>query len=489
MGLNGNGFTCKSHHIALNLQHTTSQTQKQKCMEKMKTTKTSILGSDSKGVICPTLRRVKQLLRGTNMKRNTTILYFLLLIGIISGCTEKGRRNSLRPLSEGSFDKEYQQHWVITDDSVKPFEVVREDKCIQVELPSKSPYCDLDTIFSSYKLIPLETSEEFLIGNIDRIIKCPGCYCIQDRENANVFIFEENGKFRCKLGNKGHARNEHLDAWSIAYDEKNKQIVMLDLTGRRLLSYDLMGNLKKVASLFFLYHDMAILGDDILCLTGSAYNRFSDIIDLSRLVLADKMGKPIRRGFPITEMIRDRFTYGDKMTQYKDKAYFTDLIADTVWEVSGKEMAPILNMTVNGSQRFSKDEKENITSKSYKIHTAKMPFAMSINVSPKYIALPVAIPRAGGQIALMLISRKSNRQKIVGISTNQTRLDSYLPITGPDGFADDSTLIHTFSPNFLQMGASNTPIKDHLSKEERELLKKLNPNDNPVLLLERLIDF
>ena len=147
-------------------------------MEKMKVTKTSILESDYKSVICPTLRRVKQLLRGTNMKKNTTILYFLLLIGIISGCTEKGRRNSLRPLSEGSFDKEYQQHWVITDDSVKPFEVVREDKCIQVELPSKLPYSDLDTIFSSYKLIPLETSEEFLIGNIDRIIKCPGCYCI-----------------------------------------------------------------------------------------------------------------------------------------------------------------------------------------------------------------------------------------------------------------------------------------------------------------------
>ena len=455
----------------------------------MKVTKTSILESDYKSVICPTLRRVKQLLRGTNMKRNTTILYFLLLIGIISGCTEKGRRNSLRPLSEGSFDKEYQQHWVITDDSVKPFEVVREDECIQVELPSKLPHSDLDTIFSSYKLIPLETSEEFLIGHIDRIIKCPGCYCIQDRDNANVFIFEENGKFRCKLGNKGHARNEHLDAWSIAYDEKNEQIVMLDLTGRRLLSYDLMGNLKKVASLFFLYHDMAFLGDNILCKTGSAYNSFSDIIDLSRLVLADKMGKPIRRGFPITEMRRDRFTYGDDMTQYKDKAYFTDLLSDTIWEVSGKEMAPILNMTVNGSQRFSKDEKEKITSKSYKIHTAKMPFAMSINVSPKYIALPVAIPRAGGQIALMLISRKSNRQKIVGISTNQTRLDSYLPITGPDGFADDSTLIHTFSPNFLQMGASNTPIKDHLSKEERDILKKLTPNDNPVLLLERLIDF
>lgn len=455
----------------------------------MKTTKTSILGSDFKGVICPTLRRVKQLLRGTNMKRNTTILYFLLLIGIISGCTEKGRRNDLRPLSEGSFDQEYQQHWVITDDSVKPFEVVRKDECIQVEFPSKLPHSDLDTIFSSYKLIPLETSEEFLIGHIDRIIKCPGCYCIHDRENANVFIFEENGKFRCKLGNKGHARNEHLDAWSIAYDEKNEQIVMLDLTGRRLLSYDLMGNLKKVASLFFLYHDMAFLGDDILCLTESAYNRFSDIIDLSRLVLADKMGKPIRRGFPITEMIRKNFNYGNKLAQYKDKAYFTDLLSDTIWEVSGKEMAPILNMTVNGSQRFSKDEKENMTDHIFEMRHAKQPHTIQIHISSEYIALPVAIPRAGGLIALMLISRKSNRQKFVGISTNHTRLDSYLPTTGPDGFADDSTLIYTIQPNTILLGASNTPIKDHLSKEERELLKNLKPDDNPVLLLERLIDF
>ena len=188
-------------------------------------------------------------------------------------------------------------------------------------------------------------------------------------------------------------------------------------------------------------------------------------------------------------MRRDRFTYGDDMTQYKDKAYFTDLLSDTIWEVSGKEMAPILNMTVNGSQRFSKDEKENITSKSYEIHTAKMPLAMSINVSPKYIALPVAIPRAGGMVTLMLISRKSNARKFVGQFDNETRLDSYLPTTGPDGFADDSTLIYTIQPNIILLGASNTPIKDHLSKEERELLKNLKPDDNPVLLLERLIDF
>lgn len=38
MGINGNDFTCKSHQFRLNLQHTTLQIPKTKCMEKMKET-------------------------------------------------------------------------------------------------------------------------------------------------------------------------------------------------------------------------------------------------------------------------------------------------------------------------------------------------------------------------------------------------------------------------------------------------------------------
>ena len=51
------------------------------------------------------------------------LLLSLSVTGAILGCTGKGRRNDLRPLSEGSFDEEYQQHIVITDDSIKPFEM------------------------------------------------------------------------------------------------------------------------------------------------------------------------------------------------------------------------------------------------------------------------------------------------------------------------------------------------------------------------------
>ncbi|MGM9619866.1 MAG: 6-bladed beta-propeller, partial [Bacteroidaceae bacterium] len=118
----------------------------------------------------------------------------------MAGCAEKGRRNDLHPLTDNSFDEECPQHIVITADSVKPFETVENEACLHVDLPQEMTETCLDTVFSSYTFVPLETKEECLIGQITKIIKCPGCYCILDRDNANVFLFEEDGRFRCKLG-------------------------------------------------------------------------------------------------------------------------------------------------------------------------------------------------------------------------------------------------------------------------------------------------
>ena len=425
------------------------------------------------------------------VRHNVGICLFLLSVtGAVLGCSEKGRRNDLRPLSEGSFDDEYQQHIVITEDSIKPFEVESEEACLHVELPQKVQPTRLDTVFSSYSFVRLETSEKCLVGHIDRIIKCPGCYCILDRDNANVLIFEEDGKFRCKLGSKGHARNEHLDAWNMAYDEKNNHIVLLDLTGRRLMSYDLMGNLKKVASLFFLYTDMAFLGDDMLCLTGTSYNAFSDIIDLSRLVLADRMQRPLRTGFPTTERARNEFCQGEWMMQYKDKAYFTDMVSDTLWEVSGECMSPLLVMEVNGKPRFTQDEKDAMTDRLYHERDLSLPHGMMFNATPDYVLLHVGLPREGGLVTCIVASRQTGSQKLLGLHCEESRLGDYLFPNGIDGVLDDKTLLSVLSPTtVLPVVENNSKVMKSMTDDERRMFQNLQPDDNPVLMLSRLADF
>ena len=424
------------------------------------------------------------------VKRKVNIcLLALLVAGIVLGCTGKGRRNDLCPLSDGTFDDEYQQHIVITDDSVKPFEVVSKDACLHVELPQKMQPTRLDTVFSSYSFVRLETTDGCLVGHIDRIIKCPGCYCILDRDNANVFIFEEDGKFRCKLGCKGHARNEHLDAWSIAYDAKNNHIVLLDLTGRRLQSYDLNGNLKKVAPLFFLYTDMAFLGDDILCLTGTSYNAFSDIIDLSRLVLADRKQMPLRVGFPTTERARYEFCRGEWMAQYEGKAYFTDMVSDTLWEVSGSRMAPVLVMEVNGKPRFTQSEKEAMTDKLYNERNMSFPCGFMFYATPGYFFAHVGLPKEGGMVANVVVSRKSGRSKVLGIHNGQDRLGDYLFANGADGMWDDKTLLSVLSPTMVLAAFEGSKVMESMTDDERRTFQNLQPDDNPVLMLSRLVDF
>ncbi len=427
---------------------------------------------------------------GRVVKHNVSICLFLLpMVGAILGCTGKGRRNDLRPLSDGSFDEEYQQHIVITDDSIKPFEVESEEACLHVELPQEMLSTRLDTVFSSYSFVRLETSEKCLVGHIDRIIKCPGCYCILDRDNSNVFIFEEDGKFRCKLGSKGHARNEHLDAWNIAYDEKNNYIVLLDLAGRRLQSYDLNGNLKKVAPLYFLYKDMAFLGDDMLCMTGSSYNASSDIVDLSQLILADRTQKPRRVGFPTSKERRNRFCWGTMMQQYEDKAYFNDLVSDTIWEIYGERMSPLVVTTANGVKTFSKDEKENMTDELYEKRRERVPHVSSFCATSQFVAVSVALPREGNMLVLMLTSRKSGMSKVVGLPVFSDRLECYLPMVSIDGFSDDSTLIYTLQPTNVLQAINNIKAKRKLNREEQILSQNLQPDDNPVLMLSRLVDF
>ena len=423
------------------------------------------------------------------MRKMKTRFLPLAIMWIVLGCSGKGRRNDLRPLSDGLYDEEYQQHIVITDDSIKPFEVESEEACLHVELPQKMQSTRLDTVFSSYSFVRLETSEKCLVGHIDRIIKCPGCYCILDRDNANVFIFEENGRFRCKLGSKGHARNEHLDAWNIAYDEKNNHIVLLDLTGRRLQSYDLNGNLKKVAPIYFLYTDMAYSGDGMLCMAGSSYNETMDIIDKSGLIYADRNQKPQRVGFPTTEEKRKIFTYSDEMRGYKDKAYFDDLVSDTIWEVSGARMLPLVVMTANGKPHFSKDEKERMSDEIFRRRFDETPVVTNFQITSRYVALEVPMPHTGlGET--VFCSRTSRRRKILGLPVGEVRLGDFLASNTIDEVFDESTFISVLQPVcFLPRIEKEQAMGKSMTENERRIFQNIQPDDNPLLMLSRLVDF
>lgn len=92
----------------------------------------------------------------------------------------------------------------------------------------------VDTI----ELIPLETTEENLIGEITRLIFNDGKYYIRSTnsmQNEKLFVFNENGNYIRKIGNKGVGPGEYIrfHDFTIA---SNNHIVLADY--QQLLHFD-----------------------------------------------------------------------------------------------------------------------------------------------------------------------------------------------------------------------------------------------------------
>ena len=97
----------------------------------------------------------------------------------------------------------------------------------------------VDTI----ELIPLETTEDNLIGEITRVIFNDGKYYIRSTngmQNPKLFVFNENGKYIQKISKQGVGPGEYLDFedFTIANDD---HIVLADykqLLEAVLISFD-----------------------------------------------------------------------------------------------------------------------------------------------------------------------------------------------------------------------------------------------------------
>lgn len=99
---------------------------------------------------------------------------------------------------------------------------------------------NLSKIASSVDYIPLETQKECLIGDVVRIEMRNGHIGLI--AGGKAFLFDEFGKFVCKLGNFGAGPGEYIWARDIHFHPTEQKVFVLDLSGKKILVFDLNGN-------------------------------------------------------------------------------------------------------------------------------------------------------------------------------------------------------------------------------------------------------
>ncbi len=118
----------------------------------------------------------------------------------------------------------------------------KDDSAMQTEeilvhpdsMEEKFPFAEM---FQYEKCIPLETNEKCQISEIYRVFPLDSVLVIWDRSSEKVFVFNRNGKFLNKIGDKGHGNVEYVRLRDVLVDYKKKTINLLDDLSSKIQSF------------------------------------------------------------------------------------------------------------------------------------------------------------------------------------------------------------------------------------------------------------
>ena len=145
-----------------------------------------------------------------NMTYKQTSFFFFLLILIMSACGSSPdtahRERTLTALN----GKDFRDTMNVSGNI--PLLTQKNKSLYNIQYRRKSHnknqiYTD-QILKPEYRIIALESSDECMIGEIRNMLVDDSLIFVYDGWHENVFVFNLEGKFLNKVGQKGHARNE-----------------------------------------------------------------------------------------------------------------------------------------------------------------------------------------------------------------------------------------------------------------------------------------
>jgi hypothetical protein len=177
----------------------------------------------------------------------------------------------------------------------------------------------LSEFVDSVKFIKLETKDECLIDYINKVYFIEAGILIIDRQQG-IMLFDNNGGFIRKIGNRGRGPGEYLKITASTYDYKKQLLIIYGDTARKLLVYNLAGDCIKEIP-FETEREAALR--DIAKLPNGNYLCYNDIATSNKnndsgLWEMDSAGVFVRNLFRYDIAIKSRSSISAKFQQLSD---------------------------------------------------------------------------------------------------------------------------------------------------------------------------
>jgi hypothetical protein len=199
---------------------------------------------------------------------------------------------------------------------------------------------NISEIASGVEYIPLETRNDCLIGEIERLFVVDGSFCIVDGITESVLIFNPDGGFSHKIDRQGRGPEEYSRIYHATVDVISKDIYIYSDVNQAVFRYSWQGEfIEKIAMPMILSSFEADDGK-ILLYAGRSWNKnfynssfprqFRYTLLHDRKVVLNLLEWEYREEFGSIPLSPNNFTrYGDTilLTEFLDsKIYSTDSV-------------------------------------------------------------------------------------------------------------------------------------------------------------------
>lgn len=277
---------------------------------------------------------------------------FMLLLCLLPSCNNNSRLSN-RKIALRTLNSEYCKDTIVVSEKL-PLMDTKTTCQHSIKIPHKKS--GIETIYTDiclkeeYRIIPLETTEESMIGEVTDLFTDDSLIFIYDGWHEYVLVFDYAGKFRNRIGQKGHARNEYESITHAALDQLNKRVCIVDRDSQKILFYDYKGNFLDCEPRYFWFSHIGFFGDKRITLTLPYPHSDYSALNNFKLTVTDNQGRPIcgvlkDPGYPKFSAGVDKFSamLERPLHSAPDGVYYIDILSpDTIWRICDEECVPFV---------------------------------------------------------------------------------------------------------------------------------------------------
>ncbi|MBD5179333.1 MAG: 6-bladed beta-propeller [Bacteroidales bacterium] len=342
--------------------------------------------------------------------------------------------------------------------------------------------CFLDKEVANMRLIPLETTDDCLIGRISDIFIVGDSIVVVDRDNAKqIYLFNIDGKFLRKIGRYGTGPEEYFSLSCVSATPEH--ISVLDNPLAKYMTYDYSGNMLSSECLeqTLPSHVIALSNSSFISTCASYHESSPFAVEWieNDSVVATAFPYKIKRG----EIAPSTFQLSDN-----EIGLYIPTV-DTIYSISGRQIEPKYKLGL-----ISDEEAEE-----WRRLSARMDVIEEIKYKMSGGAMPADFISVYPLTDYLVVTHQTNDARYIGIvdrSTLQSR--NYLRNTIEP--------YHYFLPPYIMSATGNTlcgyiaddyflespdesreRIEKHFSERDQEILNHYDyKNNNPIIWLMEL---